>query len=53
MPLRAPASARSRHSVTPRPTGVQGVWSRALGLPIERPKSVTMKVLEDKFGTPA
>jgi hypothetical protein len=25
------------------------VWSRALGLPIERPKSVTMQVLEDKF----
>jgi citrate synthase len=28
----------------------QGVWSRALGLPIERPKSVTMEVLERKFG---
>lgn len=27
----------------------QGVWSRALGLPIERPKSVTMDVLEKKF----
>lgn len=27
----------------------QGVWSRALGLPIERPKSVTMAVLEKKF----
>lgn len=26
--------------------GVQGVWSRALGLPIERPKSVTMSLLE-------
>ncbi|QDZ20183.1 citrate synthase [Chloropicon primus] len=25
----------------------QGVWDRALGLPIERPKSVTMGVLED------
>ena len=25
----------------------QGVWDRALGLPIERPKSVTMSVLED------
>jgi citrate synthase len=25
----------------------QGVWDRALGLPIERPKSVTMDVLED------
>ena len=25
---------------------VQGVWSRALGLPIERPKSVTMSLLE-------
>ena len=28
---------------------MQGVWSRALGLPIERPKSVTMEVLEKKF----
>ena len=28
---------------------VQGIWSRALGLPIERPKSVTMEVLEKKF----
>ena len=27
----------------------QGIWSRALGLPIERPKSVTMEVLEKKF----
>jgi citrate synthase len=27
----------------------QLVWSRALGLPIERPKSVTMEVLEKKF----
>jgi citrate synthase len=26
----------------------QGVWSRALGLPIERPKSLTMEVLERK-----
>jgi citrate synthase len=26
----------------------QGVWSRALGLPIERPKSLTMEVLEKK-----
>ncbi len=25
---------------------MQGVWSRALGLPIERPKSVTMDLLE-------
>jgi citrate synthase len=24
----------------------QGVWSRALGLPIERPKSLTMAALE-------
>lgn len=29
---------------------LQGIWSRALGLPIERPKSVTMDVLEKKFG---
>lgn len=29
---------------------VQGVWSRALGLPIERPKSLTMEALEQKFG---
>jgi citrate synthase len=29
----------------------QGVWSRALGLPIERPKSLTMEVLESKFGS--
>jgi citrate synthase len=28
----------------------QGVWSRALGLPIERPKSLTMEVIEKKFG---
>ena len=28
----------------------QGVWSRALGLPIERPKSTTMGALEAKFG---
>jgi citrate synthase len=28
----------------------QGVWSRALGLPIERPKSMTMQQIEDKFG---
>jgi citrate synthase len=28
----------------------QGVWSRALGLPIERPKSTTMGALEEKFG---
>ena len=27
----------------------QQVWSRALGLPIERPKSLTMDVLESKF----
>eukprot|EP00951_Prasinocladus_malaysianus_P002097 scaffold14909_cov48-Prasinocladus_malaysianus.AAC.2 len=27
----------------------QGVWSRALGLPIERPKSITMAELERKF----
>jgi len=27
----------------------QGVWSRALGLPIERPKSLTMTELEKKF----
>ncbi|KAK9857564.1 hypothetical protein WJX84_011472 [Apatococcus fuscideae] len=27
----------------------QAVWSRALGLPIERPKSVTMEVIEKKF----
>ncbi len=28
---------------------MQAVWSRALGLPIERPKSVTMDVIEKKF----
>lgn len=28
----------------------QGVWSRALGLPIERPKSFTMEALEKKVG---
>jgi len=27
----------------------QAVWSRALGLPIERPKSITMAALEAKF----
>lgn len=31
----------------------QGVWSRALGLPIERPKSLTMDVLERKLGVAA
>ena len=25
---------------------MQGIWSRALGLAIERPKSVTMEVIE-------
>ncbi|KXZ47459.1 hypothetical protein GPECTOR_35g897 [Gonium pectorale] len=30
----------------------QGIWSRALGLPIERPKSLTMDVLEKKFAAP-
>jgi citrate synthase len=29
----------------------QLVWSRGLGLPIERPKSVTMGVLESRFKT--
>lgn len=29
----------------------QLVWSRGLGLPIERPKSVTMDLLEGKFGS--
>lgn len=29
----------------------QQVWSRGLGLPIERPKSVTMGVIEEKFGS--
>lgn len=29
---------------------MQGVWSRALGLPIERPKSFTMEALEKKVG---
>lgn len=28
----------------------QSIWSRALGLPIERPKSLTMGELEKKFG---
>jgi len=28
----------------------QGIWSRALGLPIERPKSITSASIEDKFG---
>jgi hypothetical protein len=27
----------------------QGIWSRALGLPIERPKSLTMEEIEKKF----
>lgn len=26
----------------------QGVWSRALGLPIERPKSLTMAAIEQR-----
>ena len=28
----------------------QGVWSRALGLAIERPKSITSDLIEKKFG---
>lgn len=28
----------------------QGVWSRALGLAIERPKSITLEALEARFG---
>ena len=31
----------------------QGVWSRALGLPIERPKSTTMGDLEARFAVKA
>ncbi len=31
----------------------QGVWSRALGLPIERPKSTTMDALDAQFGVKA
>jgi len=27
----------------------QGVWSRALGLPIERPKSMTMSFIDQWF----
>lgn len=27
----------------------QGVWSRALGLPLERPKSLTMALIEKKL----
>lgn len=27
----------------------QGVWSRALGFPLERPKSLTMELIEKKF----
>ena len=27
---------------------LQGVWSRALGLPIERPKSLTIKAISDR-----
>jgi hypothetical protein len=30
----------------------QGVWSRALGFPLERPKSLTMELIEKKFGRP-
>lgn len=32
---------------------VQGVWSRALGLPIERPKSFTIEALEKKANVAA
>ncbi|KAI8467440.1 MAG: hypothetical protein J3K34DRAFT_471721 [Monoraphidium minutum] len=31
----------------------QLIWSRALGLPIERPKSMTMEELEKRFATKA
>lgn len=31
----------------------QLIWSRALGLPIERPKSLTMATIEKKFNAPA
>jgi len=42
----AVAQVRSRHWTFAEPGRAQGVWSRALGLPIERPKSVTMDLLE-------
>ena len=32
---------------------VQGVWSRALGLPIERPKSLTVGAILEKVGAAA
>lgn len=28
----------------------QGIWSRALGLPIERPKSLTMAAMRQRVG---
>jgi hypothetical protein len=31
----------------------QGVWSRALGLPIERPKSLTVGAILEKVGAAA
>ena len=31
----------------------QGVWSRALAFPLERPKSLTMDLLEERFGAVA
>ncbi len=45
------ASPRAPPQVS-RALGVlsQGIWSRALGLPIERPKSLTMGTIEKKMG---
>jgi hypothetical protein len=51
---RLPARPRAAPQVS-RALGVlsQGIWSRALGLPIERPKSLTMGTIEKKFGNTA
>ena len=47
----SPLPTRRRAAQVSRALGVlsQGIWSRALGLPIERPKSLTMGIIESKF----
>jgi hypothetical protein len=54
-PLLPPLARPARAKQVSRALGVlsQGIWSRALGLPIERPKSLTMGTIEKKFANTA
>jgi hypothetical protein len=47
---RNPVLARSLVYILSLFCTTQGIWSRALGLPIERPKSMTTQNIIDKFG---